>query len=67
MAHQTIKQRSLDYEPEPIEFLHGRLIELFHDFRRGKTDSATVDICGTEFNDIIAKAKLETYSKYKKN
>jgi len=55
-----------NYEPAPIEFLHGRLMDLFHEWRRTKTDNTTVEIDGMAFNNIIAKAKTETYVKYPK-
>lgn len=55
-----------NYEPAPIEFLHGRLMDLFHEWRRTKTDNTTVEIDGIAFNNIIAKAKNETYAKYPK-
>ena len=52
-----------DYEPAPIEFLHSRIMELFHEFRCEKRG---VLVTGHELNDIIAKAKTETYQKYPK-
>lgn len=55
-----------NHEPAPIEFLHGRLMDLFHEWRRTKTESTTVEIDGIAFNNIIAKAKTETYAKYPK-
>lgn len=55
-----------NHEPAPIEFLHGRLMDLFHEWRRTKTDNTTVEIDGMAFNNIIAKAKNETYAKYPK-
>jgi hypothetical protein len=55
-----------NHEPAPIEFLHGRLMNLFHEWRRTKTDNTTVEIDGMAFNNIIAKAKNETYAKYPK-
>lgn len=55
-----------NHEPAPIEFLHGRLMNLFHEWRRTKTDKTTVEIDGIALNNIIAKAKIETYSKYPK-
>lgn len=55
-----------NYEPAPIEFLHGRLMDLFHEWRKTKTDNTTVEIDGMAFNNIIAKAKTETYAKYPK-
>ena len=50
----------------PIEFLHGRLMDLFHEWRKTKTENTTVSISGVELNNIIAKAKKETYAKYPK-
>lgn len=55
-----------NHEPAPIEFLHGRLMYLFHEWRRTKTDNTTVEIDGSAFSNIIAKAKNETYAKYPK-
>lgn len=54
------------YEPAPIEYLHSRMHELFHEFRNGKTNGKDVLIDGIQFNKIIAKAKTDTYEKYKK-
>jgi len=53
-----------NHEPAPIEFLHGRLMDLFHEWRKTKTENITVSISGVELNNIIAKAKRETYAKY---
>ena len=53
-------------EPAPIEFMHGRLLDLFHEWRKSKTENTTVEIDGIAFNNIIAKAKTETYAKYHK-
>lgn len=55
-----------NHEPAPIEFLHSRLMDLFHEWRKTKTDNTTVEIDGIAFNNIIAKAKTETYAKYHK-
>ena len=55
-----------NHEPAPIEFMHGRLMDLFHEWRRSKTENTTVEINGNELNNIIAKAKTETYVKYPK-
>jgi len=55
-----------NYEPAPIEFFHGRLIDLFHEWRSSKTESTTVEIDGIVFNKIVVKAKNETYAKYHK-
>jgi len=53
-------------EPAPIEFLHGRLLDLFHQFRRSKTDDTKVEITGTDLNNLIAQAKKDTFDKYQK-
>lgn len=53
-------------EPAPMEFFHGRLMDLFHEWRKTKTDKIEVVINGTELNNIIAKAKTMTYNKYPK-
>lgn len=55
-----------NHEPAPIEYFHGRLMDLFHEWRRSKTEAITVEINGGELNNIIAKAKTETYAKYPK-
>jgi len=55
-----------NHEPAPIEFLHGKLQDLFHEWRRTKTENTDVEINGIEFNNLIAKAKALTYEKYPK-
>ena len=55
-----------NYEPAPIEFLHGRIMDLFHEWRESKTENTSVEIDGSDLSKIIAKAKLETYAKYSK-
>lgn len=55
-----------NHEPAPIEFLHGRMMDLFHEWRKTKTENTTVEIDGIAFNNIIAKAKTLTYEKYEK-
>jgi len=52
------------HEPAPIEFLHGRMMDLFHEWRKTKTEHPIVEIDGSELSNIIAKAKIETYKKY---
>lgn len=52
--------------PAPIEFFHAKLLDLFHEWRRSKTEDTTISINGTELNNLIAKAKIETYAKYSK-
>lgn len=54
-----------NFEPSPIEFMHGRLQDEFHKWRKTITENTTVEIDGVEFNRIIAKAKKATYEKYK--
>ncbi len=51
-------------EPNPIEDLHGRLMELFHEYRLSKTQDLKVEIDGQEFNKIIAQAKTDIYKKF---
>ena len=41
-------------------------MDLFHEWRKTKTENTTVEINGNEFNNLIAKAKTETYAKYPK-
>ena len=53
-------------EPAPIEFMHGRLMDLFHEWRKSFTEDTTIEIDGIALNNIIAQAKTETYAKYPK-
>jgi len=55
-----------NHEPAPIEFLHGRIMDLFHEWRISKTENTSVEIDGSDLSKIIAKAKSETYAKYPK-
>ena len=48
-----------NHEPAPIEFLHGRIMDLFHEWRISKTENTSVEIDGSYLSKIIAKAKLE--------
>lgn len=54
-----------NHEPSPIEFMHGVLLDEFHRLRKTKTENTPVEIDGIEFNRIVAKAKTDTYEKYK--
>ena len=54
------------FEPAPIEYLHGELMNLFHEFRIENSNSITVEIHGGQLTEIIAKAKKRTYEKYQK-
>lgn len=53
------------YEPSPIEFFHGELMNEFHEYRRGITNNVSIKINGNDLNNIIAKAKRTTYEKYR--
>lgn len=55
-----------DHEPAPIEFMHGRMLEMFHELRISRVGEGhrNVKINGGDFNMIIARAKTETYAKY---
>jgi hypothetical protein len=55
-----------DHEPSPIEFMHGKLMDEFHKWRKERTWSIEVEINGSEFAKIVVAAKLATYEKYKK-
>ena len=52
------------HEPSPIEFMHGRLMDEFHKWRKQRTDNITIEIDGNEFAKIVVAAKLATYEKY---
>jgi hypothetical protein len=54
-----------NHEPSPIEFMHGRLMDEFHKWRKERTESVDVEINGSEFAKIVVAAKLATYEKYK--
>ena len=62
---ETLEEQWKGLEPAPLEYLHGLLMEKFHEFRKGKTKDVNVTINGNELNNIIAKSKVETYEKYK--
>ena len=55
-------------EPAPIEFMHGILLECFHEYRQlhGNRNRNWVEMSVADFNNIIAKAKMATYEKYHK-
>ena len=53
-----------NHEPSPIEFMHGRLQDEFHKWRKEITENTTVEINGMEFNKIVVAAKKATYEKY---
>lgn len=57
-----------NHEPAPMEHFHHLLLEYFHEYRRATVgqEKLSVEMSGTEFNNIVAKAKTETYKKYEK-
>lgn len=52
-----------NYEPSPIEFMHKKLMDEFNKWKKNKNTSVKID--GNEFNNIVVKAKIATYKKYK--
>ena len=54
-----------NHEPSPIEFMHGRLMDEFHKWRKERSNEIIVPIDGSEFGKIVVAAKLATYEKYK--
>ncbi len=54
------------YDPAPIEFLHGQLMELFHEYRRSSVGQEAISVCldGGTLGNLIARAKQLTYEKY---
>ncbi len=55
-----------NYEAAPLEFFHGRLMDLFHEYRKTHNQPIRAEIDGNGLNNLIAKAKTETYAKYPK-
>lgn len=57
-----------NHEAAPLEFLHSKLMSAFHELRRSKGDNEekTLTLNGSEFGNLIAKVKMETYAKYPK-
>jgi hypothetical protein len=55
-----------NHEPAPMEFFHSRLMHYFHEFRLLKTENIEVKMDGSDFSEIVVKAKNETYAKYPK-
>lgn len=55
-----------NHEPAPLEFFHGKLMDVFHATRKSfYGDKISISIDGTIFNKMIAEAKRQTYEKYK--
>ena len=63
--NEKMKQSWEDFEPSPIEFMHGQLLNEFHKWRESVTKNTAVLIDGTFFNQIVVSAKVATYEKYK--
>ena len=53
-------------EAAPMEYFHGKLMDYFHEYRISTSGYPVVPMGGVEFNNIIAKAKMDTYYKYPK-
>jgi hypothetical protein len=55
-----------NHEPAPLEHFHGELMKGFHELRLAKGDNPekTLALTGSEFGNLIAKVKMETYAKY---
>lgn len=55
-----------NFEPAPLEYFHGKLMDAFHQLRLQKGDNPekTLILGGGEMNTLIAKIKVETYEKY---
>jgi len=64
-----LKKSWENHEPAPLEYFHGKLMKLWHEYRTAVhgTPDGTPDceINGHQLNAIIAEAKTETYKKYK--
>ncbi len=61
-----MSKRWQNHEPAPLEFFHGRLMDLFHEYRKKYELPTTFKIDGGIYNNFIAQAKTETYAKYPK-
>src|SRR5690606_5756472 len=62
---KTMNNSWENLEPSPIEFLHARLQDEFHKWRKTITEDTSVEIDGIIFNRIVVEAKKATYEKYK--
>lgn len=58
-----------NHEPAPLEYFHGLMMDLFHEYRRAKVgqDNVVVEMTGIDLGNIIARAKMLTYQKYPKH
>ena len=57
-----------NHEAAPLEFFHSKLMNLFHEWRVEKFGQENTEpkMSGIDLNNIITKAKIETYNKYPK-
>lgn len=57
-----------NHEPAPLEYFHGRIMDLFHEMRRDRVgqENINVSINGSDLGNLIASAKRQTYQKYPK-
>lgn len=57
-----------NYEPAPLEYLHGEMEKLFWESVKyhGNNETKQVVMSGGMFHNIIGEAKTRTYEKYKK-
>ena len=64
----SLEESWKNHEPAPIEYLHDRIDHYFHEYRREKAGVGVPDVAvdGIVLHSIIAKAKTDTYEKYKK-
>lgn len=53
-------------EPAPMEYFHGKLMDYFHERRKMNGQNVFILMDGIDLNNIIARAKLDTYEKYPK-
>ena len=55
------------YAVDPVDFMHGKLLELFHEFRKTEAPSKVrVEMSGLTFNKIVTEAKNLTIEEYSK-
>jgi len=60
-----LKESWKGLKPAPIEFLHGKLMDLFHEYRRSiNKDDTYCYISGIELSNIIGMCKTLTYAEY---
>lgn len=53
------------YTPEPLEYMHGQIMELFHKYRTAiHDDLITIPFNGGILNELITEAKRDTKEKF---